>query len=111
MPRLPKWSMQVGRPFPHPLSSFTMQCTDEEWDVVCQRYEEELAGLKVLRRNVTQTLSKLRREAEKLQREDEVIRDQEEKLRQGYGQLQEKHGQYCAKGETYDPPMPALGLT
>lgn len=55
--------------------------------------------MKVLRRNVTETLSKLRMETEKLQREDEVIRDQEEKLRQGYEQLEQKHGQYRAKGE------------
>lgn len=72
---------------------------DEEWGVICQRYEEELAGLKVLRRNVTETLSKLRMETEKLQREDEVIRDQEENLRQGYEQLEQKHGQYRAKGK------------
>ncbi|KAF8560321.1 hypothetical protein OG21DRAFT_1502631 [Imleria badia] len=70
---------------------------DDEWGVVCQRYQEDLAGLKALRRNVTQTLSKLRIETEKLQREDEVIRDQEEKLRQGYEQLEQKHGQYRAK--------------
>lgn len=83
------------------------QCVDEEWGVVCQRYQEELAGLKVLRRNVTQTLSKLRMETEKLQREDEVIRDQEEKLRQGYEQLEQKHGQYRAKGENYDTSFDA----
>ncbi|KAG9314327.1 hypothetical protein JVU11DRAFT_5118 [Chiua virens] len=70
---------------------------DEEWGVVCEQYQEELAGLKVLRRNVTQTLSKLRLETEKLQREDEVIRDQENKLRQGYELLEQKHGQYRAK--------------
>lgn len=75
---------------------------DAEWVAICQKYQEEFAGLKVLRRNVTQTLSKLRTEAEKLQREDEVIRDQEEKLRQGYEQLEEKHVQYRAKGENGD---------
>jgi len=74
------------------------RCVDEEWGIVCQKYQEELAGLKALRRNVTQTLSKLRLETEKLQCEDEVIRDQEEKLRQGYDQLEQKHGQYRAKG-------------
>ncbi|KAF9229241.1 hypothetical protein BS17DRAFT_762905 [Gyrodon lividus] len=69
----------------------------EEWGMICEKYKEELAGLKVLRRNVTQTLSKLRLETEKLEREDEVIRDQEAKLRQGYEQLEQKHGQYQAK--------------
>lgn len=86
----------------HPLSPFLTQCIDEEWGVVSQKYQEELAGLKVLRRNVTQTLSKLCMETEKLQREDEVIRDQEEKLRQGYEQLEQKYGQYRAKGESCD---------
>ena len=78
------------------------QGVDEEWGVVCQKYQEELAGLKALRRSVTQTLSKLRMETEKLQREDEVIRDHEEKLLQGYEQLEQKHGQYRAKGESCD---------
>ncbi|KAF8846339.1 hypothetical protein BDN67DRAFT_961056 [Paxillus ammoniavirescens] len=69
----------------------------EEWGVMCEKYKEELASLKVLRRNVTQTLSKLRLETEKLQREDEVIRDQEGRVRLGYEQLEHKHGQYQAK--------------
>jgi len=55
--------------------------------------------MKALRRNVTDTLARLRLEAEKLQREDEVIRDQENKLRAGYEQLEQKHGQYREKGE------------
>jgi hypothetical protein len=55
--------------------------------------------MKVLRRNVSETLARLRLEAEKLQREDEVIRDQEDKLRAGYEQLEQKHGQYREKGE------------
>ena len=84
------------------LTPFLTQCIDEEWGIVCQKYQEELAGLKSLRRSVTQTLSKLRIETEKLQREDEVIRDQEEKLLQGYEQLEQKHGQYRAKGESCD---------
>lgn len=55
--------------------------------------------MKALRRNVTDTLARLRLEAEKLQREDEVIREQENKLRAGYEQLEQKHGQYREKGE------------
>lgn len=55
--------------------------------------------MKALRRNVTETLDRLRLEAEKLQREDEVIRYQEDKLRAGYEQLEQKHGQYREKGE------------
>ena len=88
--------------FSQSLSVLT-SCADQEWGVICQNYQDELAGLRVLRRNVTQTLSKLRIETEKLQREDEVIRDQEEKLRQGYEQLEQKHGQYRTKGENCDP--------
>jgi len=55
--------------------------------------------MKALRRNVTETLARLRLEAEKLQREDEVIRDQEDKLRAGYEHLEQKHSQYREKGE------------
>lgn len=73
--------------------------TDREWGAVCDMYKEELAGLKALRRNVTETLSKLTLEAEKLRREDEVIRDQEDKLRTGFDQLERKHEQYKATGE------------
>lgn len=73
--------------------------TDHEWGVVCDNYREELSGLRVLRRNVTETLSKLKLETEKLQREDEVIRDQEDKLRAGFEQLEQKHDQYKAKGK------------
>lgn len=68
--------------------------------------------MKILRRNVTQTLTRLRLEAEKLQREDEVIRDQEDKLRAGYKQLEQKHGQYREKGEYSSSCLqPALILT
>jgi hypothetical protein len=59
--------------------------------------------MKALRRNVSETLARLRLEAEKLQREDEVIRDQEDKLRAGYEQLEQKHGQYREKGEYSSP--------
>ncbi|KAG2159817.1 uncharacterized protein EDB93DRAFT_18066 [Suillus bovinus] len=70
---------------------------DREWNAICATYHEELAGMNALRRNVTQTLARLRLETEKLQREDEVIRDQEDKLRVGYKQLEQKHGQYREK--------------
>ncbi|KAG1749949.1 uncharacterized protein EDB91DRAFT_1235380 [Suillus paluster] len=70
---------------------------DREWDAICATYHEELAGVRALRRNVTQTLARLRLEAERLQREDEVIQDQEDKLRAGYEQLEQKHGQYREK--------------
>ncbi|KAH0838274.1 hypothetical protein J3R83DRAFT_6530 [Lanmaoa asiatica] len=94
------WAMD--RDWAHQMTKYhaaaaQVEHANEEWGVVCQKYQEELADLKVLRRNVTQTLSKLRTETEKLQREDEVIRDQEEKLRQGYEQLEQKHGLYRAK--------------
>lgn len=72
--------------------------TDREWGIICDKYKEDLAGLKALRRNVTETLSKLRLETERLQREDEVIRDQEDKLRTGLDHLEQKHGHYRAKG-------------
>jgi len=75
------------------------ESTDHEWGVVCDKYKEELAGLRALRRNVTETLSKLKLETEKLQREDEVIRDQEDKLRAGFEQLEQKHDQYKEKGK------------
>ncbi|KAF8445897.1 hypothetical protein L210DRAFT_975890 [Boletus edulis BED1] len=94
------WAMD--RDWAHQMTKYhaaaaQVEHADEEWGVICQKYEEELAGLKALRRNVTHTLSRLRIETEKLQREDEVVRDQEEKLRQGYEQLEQKHGQYRAK--------------
>ncbi|KAG8219775.1 hypothetical protein J3R82DRAFT_747 [Butyriboletus roseoflavus] len=94
------WAMD--RDWAHQMTKYhaaaaQVEHADEEWGVISQRYQEELAGFKVLRRNVTQTLSKLRMETDKLQREDEVIRDQEEKLRQGYDQLEQKYGQYRAK--------------
>lgn len=68
--------------------------------MIRDKCKEELAGLKALRRNVTDTLSKLKLETQRLQREDEVIRDQEEKLRMGFEQVEQKHVQYQAKGST-----------
>jgi len=91
------WAQQMTK---YHTAAAQVEHADEEWGIVCQKYQEELAGLKALRRSVTQTLSKLRIETEKLQREDEVIRDQEEKLLQGYEQLEQKHGQYRAKVKT-----------
>ncbi|KIJ68495.1 hypothetical protein HYDPIDRAFT_24765 [Hydnomerulius pinastri MD-312] len=88
------WAQQMHK---YHAAAAQVEHADEEWGEVCEKYKEELAGLKALRRNVTHTLSKLKLEAEKLQREDEVIRDQEEKLRMGYEQLEQKHGQYRAK--------------
>ncbi|KAG2154798.1 hypothetical protein DEU56DRAFT_907178 [Suillus clintonianus] len=88
------WADQVTK---YNAAAGEIEHADREWDAICATYHEELAGMKVLRRNVTQTLARLRLEAEKLQREDEVIRDQEDKLRAGYEQLEQKHGQYREK--------------
>ncbi|KAH7883546.1 hypothetical protein F5I97DRAFT_1929816 [Phlebopus sp. FC_14] len=88
------WAQQMSK---YHAATELVEHADQDWGLMCEKYKEELAGLKALRRNVTQTLSKLRQEAEKLQREDEVIRDQEEKLRMGYEQLEQKHGQYRSK--------------
>ncbi|KAF9237323.1 hypothetical protein BU15DRAFT_76042 [Melanogaster broomeanus] len=85
------WTHQIKK---YHTAAAQVEHADAEWSAMCKDYKEELVGLKALRRNVTQTLSKLRLETEKLQREDEVIRDQEEKLRLGYEQLEQKHGQY-----------------
>ncbi|KAG2150047.1 hypothetical protein BD769DRAFT_374298 [Suillus cothurnatus] len=88
------WADQVSK---YNAAAGEIEHADREWDAICATYHEELAGMKTLRRNVTQTLTRLRLEAEKLQREDEVIRDQEDKLREGYKQLEQKHGQYREK--------------
>lgn len=88
------WADQVSK---YNAAAGEIEHADREWDTICATYHEELAGMKALRRNVTQTLARLRSEAEKLQREDEVIRDQEDKLREGYKQLEQKHGQYREK--------------
>lgn len=88
------WADQVSK---YNAAAGEIEHADREWDAICATYHEELAGMKTLRRNVTQTLTRLRLEAEKLQREDEVIRDQEDKLRAGYKQLEQKHGQYREK--------------
>lgn len=88
------WADQVSK---YNAAAGEIEHADREWDAICATYHEELAGMKALRRNVTQTLARLRLEAEKLQREDEVIRDQEDKLRAGYEQLEQKHGQYREK--------------
>ncbi|KIM66230.1 hypothetical protein SCLCIDRAFT_1211458 [Scleroderma citrinum Foug A] len=88
------WSQQISK---YHDATQQVDFADHEWGVVCDNYREELSGLRVLRRNVTETLSKLKLETEKLQREDEVIRDQEDKLRAGFEQLEQKHDQYKAK--------------
>lgn len=88
------WADQVSK---YTAAAGEIEHADREWDAICTTYHEELAGMKALRRNVTETLARLRLEAEKLQREDEVIRDQEDKLREGYKQLEQKHGQYREK--------------
>lgn len=88
------WADQVSK---YNAAAGEIEHADREWDAICATYHEELAGMKALRRNVTQTLARLRLEAEKLQREDEVIHDQEDKLREGYKQLEQKHGQYREK--------------
>ncbi|KAL4069647.1 hypothetical protein V8B97DRAFT_1968477 [Scleroderma yunnanense] len=91
------WSLQMTK---YHEATEQVDFADREWGVVRDSYREELAGLRVLRRNVTETLSKLKLEAEKLQREDEVIRDQEDKLRMGFEHLEQKHDQYKAKGKS-----------
>ncbi|KAG0708819.1 hypothetical protein DFH29DRAFT_870463 [Suillus ampliporus] len=88
------WADQISK---YHAAAGEIEHADREWDAICATYHEELAGMKALRRNVTQTLTRLHLEAEKLQREDEVIRDQENKLRAGYEQLEQKHGQYREK--------------
>ncbi|OJA16257.1 hypothetical protein AZE42_00160 [Rhizopogon vesiculosus] len=88
------WADQISK---YHTAAGAIEHADREWDAICATYHEELAGMKALRRNVTETLTRLRVEAEKLQREDEVIRDQEHKLRAGYEQLEQKHGQYREK--------------
>lgn len=88
------WSHQVSQ---YQAAAEEVEFVDQELGVIRDKCEEELAGLKALRRNVTETLSKLKLETQRLQREDEVIRDQEEKLRMGFQQLEQKHVQYQAK--------------
>ncbi|KAH7925204.1 hypothetical protein BV22DRAFT_1034312 [Leucogyrophana mollusca] len=88
------WSEQMMK---YEAAAGEVENADIEWDQMRAKYQEELAGMKTLRRNVTQTLQRLRAETEKLLREDEVLRDQEDKLRMGYEQLEHKHGQYRAK--------------
>lgn len=94
------WAMD--RDWSHQLSQYQaaaeqVEFVDHELGVIRDKCKEELAGLKALRRNVTDTLSKLKLETQRLEREDEVIRDQEEKLRMGFEQLEQKHVQYQAK--------------
>ncbi|KAG1864248.1 hypothetical protein DFJ58DRAFT_715048 [Suillus subalutaceus] len=74
------WADQVSKYY---AAAGEIEHADREWNAICATYHEELAGMKALRRNVTQTLARLRLEAEKLQREDE--------------QLEQKHGQYREK--------------
>ncbi|KAI6136607.1 hypothetical protein F5141DRAFT_1288328 [Pisolithus sp. B1] len=88
------WSHQVSQ---YHAAAEQVDFVDQELGVIRDKCMEELAGLKALRRNVTETLSKLSLETQRLQREDEVIRDQEEKLRMGFEQLEQKHVQYQAK--------------
>ncbi|KAI6162157.1 hypothetical protein EDD17DRAFT_1819415 [Pisolithus thermaeus] len=88
------WSHQVSQ---YHAAVEQVDFVDQELGVIRDKCMEELAGLKALRRNVTETLSKLSLETQRLQREDEVIRDQEEKLRMGFEQLEQKHVQYQAK--------------
>ncbi|KAH7916404.1 hypothetical protein BJ138DRAFT_1121785 [Hygrophoropsis aurantiaca] len=88
------WSEQMLK---YEAAAGEVENADIEWDQMRIKYQEELAGVKTLRRNVTQTLHKLRSETEKLVREDEVLRDQEDKLRAGYEMLEHKHSQYRAK--------------
>lgn len=71
---------------------------DRDWENARAVYEEELAGMKTLRQNVSRALAKLRLETEKLQREDDVMRDQEAKLRESYKQLEDTQTQYRTKG-------------
>ncbi|EGN95895.1 hypothetical protein SERLA73DRAFT_162583, partial [Serpula lacrymans var. lacrymans S7.3] len=70
---------------------------DLEWDSIFARYQEEMAGMKAMRNNVSRALGSLLAEAEKLQREDEVLRDQEDRLRLTFDQLENKHKQYRTK--------------
>lgn len=88
------WSHQISQ---YHAAAEQVGYVDQEWGVIRDKCKDELAGLKVLRRSVTETLSKLKLETERLQREDEVIRDQEEKLRAGFEQLEQKHVQYQAQ--------------
>ncbi|KAI6047668.1 hypothetical protein EDC04DRAFT_10981 [Pisolithus marmoratus] len=88
------WSQQMAQ---YHAAAEQVEFADEEWGVIRDKCKEELTSLKALRRNVTETLFKLKLETERLQREDEVIRDQEEKFRKGFEQLEQKHVQYQAK--------------
>lgn len=71
---------------------------DRDWENARATYEEELAGMKSLRTNLSRTLAKLRAETEKLEREDEVMKEQEGKLRESFKQLEETQTQYRSKG-------------
>lgn len=75
-------------------------CVDRDWETTRSTYEEEMAGMRAMRQNVSRTLARLRSETERLEKEDEVMQEQEDRLNESYRQLEQSQLQYRAKGES-----------
>ena len=92
-----KWQVNIHRVFTYlGTNSHTI---DRDWENTRAIYEEEMAGMRAMRQNVSRTLVRLRSETERLEKEDEVMKEQEDKLTESYRQLEQSQVQYRAKGE------------
>ena len=78
---------------------------DRDWKTTRATYEEEMAGMRVMRQNISSTLARLRSETERLEKENEVMKEQEYKLNENYRQLEQSQLQYRAKGEPVSDTM------
>ena len=63
-----------------------------------QRFEQEIAGVRLVRENVASALERLRLETERLHLEEKALRAHEEKINASFQRLQAKETSYKDKG-------------
>lgn len=88
------WSDQMTA-FAHVIGA--AEAAEGELDVSRKRFQDEIAGVKDLRRNILNALERLKLETDRLQLEERVLREHEEKLTTSFERMQEKEHKYKDK--------------